>query len=338
MIIYTLLTIFSIIVYFIIYNYRNQISNLLGVVDLPDEKRKIHKAPTPKTASYSIALVILSLLILNYFLNFFDSDFNIVLFGSILIFFIGFIDDRYKLSAQTKIASIVLITFFLCILSESLVIDKFYLYSFDFFFDLENFSIFFTILCVLCLVNSLNLADGINGLAIGIIFFWIFYINQIYYLNNLDLIINVIFINLTLIFIHNFKGHHFLGDAGSLMLSSFVAFMIIYLHNKNIFIPNHLNNSETLVIILIIPVLDMIRLFFKRLFEKKNPGIGDNNHLHHYLVKKLPIKKALFSYFLLMNTPILLALNTSINKLVIIFFTILIYFFLIIYYINALKR
>ena len=336
--IYTLLAIFSIIVYFIIYNYRNKIGNLLRVVDLPDEKRKIHKIPTPKTASYSIALVVLSFLISNYFLGFYDKDINAVLLGTLLIFLIGFIDDRNKLSASTKIASITLVTFFLCFLSENLVIDKFYLYTFDFFFDLKNFSIFFTILCVLCLVNALNLADGINGLATGIIFLWLFYINQIFYLNNLDFMINIIFINLILIFLYNYKGHHFLGDSGSLMLSSFIAFLIIYLHNKNISYPNHLNNSETLIIILIIPVLDMIRLFFERLFQKKNPGIGDNNHLHHYLVKILSTKKALLVYFLFMNLPILLTLNTSINKLGIIICTILIYFFLIIYYKSSFNK
>ena len=102
---------------------------------------------------------------------------------------------------------------------------------FWFFLVLENFSIFFTILCVLCLVNALNLADGINGLALGIIITWLFYINQIYE-NNLSLLINIIFLNLFLILINNIRGKYFLGDSGSLMLSSFVALLIIYLHTK----------------------------------------------------------------------------------------------------------
>jgi UDP-GlcNAc:undecaprenyl-phosphate GlcNAc-1-phosphate transferase len=190
---------------------------------------------------------------------------------------------------------------------------------------------------VLCLVNSLNLADGINGLAVGIIFFWLFYINQIYYHNNLNFLINIIFINLILIFIHNYMGRHFLGDSGSLMLSSFIAFLIIYLHNKNIDMPNSENSSETILIILIVPVLDMIRLLFERLSKKKNPGIGDNNHLHHYLIKKHSMLKALFAYFLLINIPILISFYSPINKLIIIIFIILIYFFLIFYYKTILK-
>ena len=65
------------------------------------------------------------------------------------------------------------------------MITKFYIFSFDTFFKLNNFSLIFTILCILCLINSLNLADGINGLATGLIFFWLIYISQIYE-NNLQ--------------------------------------------------------------------------------------------------------------------------------------------------------
>ncbi len=337
MTIYTLLTVLSIFVYFLIYYFRNKLSKYLGVIDLPDEKRKIHNVPTPKTGSYSISLILFTCLILNYFFNFYSKDINLILIGTLLVFIIGFIDDRFKLSALTKIISISVITLIICILSDNLIIKEFYFYSLDFYFNLHIFSIFFTILCVLCLVNSLNLADGINGLAVGIIFFWLFYINQIYYHNNLNFLINIIFINLILIFIHNYMGRHFLGDSGSLMLSSFIAFLIIYLHNKNIDMPNSENSSETILIILIVPVLDMIRLLFERLSKKKNPGIGDNNHLHHYLIKKHSMLKALFAYFLLINIPILISFYSPINKLIIIIFIILIYFFLIFYYKTILK-
>ena len=113
-----------------------------------------------------------------------------------------------------------------------------------------------------------------------------FYINQIYE-NNLILLINIIFLNLVLILINNIRGKYFLGDSGSLMLSSFVALLIIYLHNQNIDMPNYRNSSENILIIFLIPVLDMIRLFFERLSKRKNPGIGDSNHLHHFLISKI---------------------------------------------------
>ena len=66
MFIYIYLAIFSIIVYFFIYRFK-KIGLILNVNDLPNEKRKIHKYPTPKTASYSIAITLLCFIILNIF-------------------------------------------------------------------------------------------------------------------------------------------------------------------------------------------------------------------------------------------------------------------------------
>ena len=323
-----ILTIFSVSAYFIIYYFRGKISLLLNILDIPNEERKIHKIPTPKTASFSIALCFAALLVLNLFFNYFDNYLNFILFGSILIFIIGYLDDRYKLSALNKVFLIGLISIFLCILSKNLIIDKFYIFSLDTFFELKSFSVLFTVLCILCLVNSLNLADGVNGLATGLIFFWLFFIAQIYE-NNLDLVINIILIKLVLIFIHNYRGDHFLGDSGSLMLSSFLAFLVITLHNQNINLPDQQNSSESIFILFIIPVLDMVRLFFERLINKKNPGIGDNNHLHHYLINKFTNKQTLIIYFLIVNIPILMSLYTSINKIYIIILTFLVYIFFI---------
>jgi UDP-GlcNAc:undecaprenyl-phosphate GlcNAc-1-phosphate transferase len=319
------LAIISILVYFLIFYFRKKISTIFNVFDLSDEKRKIHKFPTPKTASYALAFLFFTLIIFNYFFKLFEKDIIFVLVGTLTIFLIGFLDDKYKLSAITKTILISFTTFVLCLLSENLVIDKFYIHSLDFIFILGNFSLIFTILSVLCLTNSLNLADGINGLATGIVFFWLIYINQIFD-NNFELIINIIFINLVLIFIHNMKGKHFLGDAGSLMLSSFLAYFIIMLNNQNLNYPNHQRSAETILILFLFPVLDMVRLFFERLINKKKVAVGDKNHFHHYLINRFNISKALIIYFLLINVPIILSLYTSINKILIILFIFLMYF------------
>jgi UDP-GlcNAc:undecaprenyl-phosphate/decaprenyl-phosphate GlcNAc-1-phosphate transferase len=333
---FAIFTTLSTVIYFIIYYYNKEISKTLNVLDVPNENRKIHKTPTPKTGSYSIAITIFILLCSNFYFDIFNNELNILLIGVLLIFLVGLIDDKFNLSASKKIFLIILISFILCTYSEKLIVNKFYIYSLDFFFHLENFSILFTILCIFTLVNSLNLADGINGLATGLIFFWLIYINQIYE-NNLDLIIGVILINLTLSFIHNYSGKHFLGDAGSLMLSSFIAFLIIYLHNENIDLPNHTNSAENILIIFLVPILDMIRLFFERLLNKKNPSTADNNHLHHYLIYKYSKKRALLSYFIFVNTPILISLNSNINKFYIIGIVFLIYFLFVYYYKKSKK-
>ena len=252
--------------------------------------------------------------------------------GSIAFFLVGFLDDRYKLSAFKKILLLSFVSLGVCFFSENIIIYKFYLFYFDFFFQLKSFSIIFTILCILCLVNALNLADGINGLATIIIFFWLIYLNSIYYLNINIFIYLIIYINLLLILFYNLNGKHFLGDSGSLMLASLIALLTIYLHNLNINNPNHRTSAESLAIIFLIPVLDMLRLFFQRMLNKRNPYEADNNHLHHYLNIKFRLKGALLIYFLFMNIPIVLSIYTLINKLIIISLVILIYFIFLFYY------
>ena len=46
------------------------------------------------------------------------------------------------------------------------------------------------------------------------------------------------------------------------MLSSLIAFLIIYLY-KNINLPSHKNSAENILILFIIPVIDMVRLFLR---------------------------------------------------------------------------
>ena len=121
------------------------------------------------------------------------------------------------------------------------------------------------------------------------------------------------------------------------MLSSFIALLIIYLHNENIDFPSHKNSAETILIIFLIPVLDMVRLFFERILNKKKPSTADKNHLHHYLIDKYSKKGALLRYFILVNVPILISINYAINKLFIIGTVFLIYFLFIYNYKKSIK-
>ena len=75
--IFTILTAFSILIYFLIYNFRNEISKKL-IISISQTSRKIHKFPTPKTGSFSIAVIFIVLILLDYFNNFFDKDIIII--------------------------------------------------------------------------------------------------------------------------------------------------------------------------------------------------------------------------------------------------------------------
>ena len=69
---------------------------------------------------------------------------------------------------------------------------------------------------------------------------------------------------------------------------------------------------------MMLPGTDMIRLFFVRLINNKSPFHGDNNHIHHLLIKKLKHTKAIIIIFLLIFIPIFLFHFLKINPLLLI--------------------
>ena len=58
---------------------------------------------------------------------------------------------------------------------------------------------------------------------------------------------------------------------------------------------------------MLIPGLDLIRLFILRILKKRNPLSSDRNHLHHLLIAKYPLNKSLIIILLLIFLPIILS-------------------------------
>ena len=50
---------------------------------------------------------------------------------------------------------------------------------------------------------------------------------------------------------------------------------------------------------MMLPGIDMLRLFIVRIIKKRNPFSGDSNHLHHILLKSFPASKVFLIIFLI---------------------------------------
>ena len=122
--------------------------------------------------------------------------------------------------------------------------------------------------------------------------------------------VNSLFIKILLIFLIcysflNYKNKSFLGDNGSLLIAFLIGYIFIKLYNndKIIFV-------DEVFIYMMIPGLDLIRLVFKRIINKKNPLRGDRNHLHHLISSKFSLfKSTIIIQFLIFLPLILLYLN-----------------------------
>ena len=138
---------------------------------------------------------------------------------------------------------------------------------------------------------------------------------------------------LIIFLIFNLNNKCYLGDSGVYLLSSIISFYIIKSYNLN----SVILSSEKIFLLLMIPGLDMLRLFCIRILRKKNPFKGDLNHLHHLLMRKFSNIKTLLIIILLIIWPNVFYKILDINIQFLIILNTLTYISLIIY-LNKLKN
>ena len=183
--------------------------------------------------------------------------------------------------------------------------------------------IFITALCILLLQHAINMIDGINGLCALFIL-----INIVYFkLNYLNDQADIFYIFLILIFIFfNFMGKTFLGNSGSYLLSSILSYKILLINSYELSL-----TSEKIFLILLIPGVDMFRLFIVRIWNRKNPFIADSNHLHHLLLSYLKSNqiKTLIIYLIISFIPISFSSMNLFNDNYLILISVIVYFYIV---------
>ena len=176
---------------------------------------------------------------------------------------------------------------------------------------LGKYSYLFTVLCYLLFTNACNMFDGINTQSCS--FFLIYLIFLMFFIPINIFLIILLIILLSLIYL-NFDGKIFLGDSGVYLLSFIFSYMSVKYYN-NSFIPY----SELICIVMLIPGLDMFRLFLQRALNQKNPFTADKLHLHHLLMSKYGYIKTKIIIILLLAAPVVLIFFKVPNTFIITF-------------------
>ena len=316
------LTIFSLLIIYLINKYKKKISKKTKLLDRPDRIRKVHKKPTPLLGGI---MVFSSFLLINLYiicLNDLNKTSFIIFVCCLSCLILGLIDDVKGVSYKYKFLILITIFYLFVSIDPNLRVNKIYFATLNENFYLDYLSIPFTILCLLLLTNSINLIDGIDGLCILIsIIFIVWLINTF---QNIEPLYIVIIISLIYILYLNLKKNIFLGDSGSLFLGCLIGLNIIL--NYNIQISKIDFPVENIFIALMLPGLDMLRVFVIRIINKKNPFSPDRTHLHHLLLNQnIGLNKILIIYFILITTPIAINQFSNNSQISIILTSILIY-------------
>ena len=326
-----IIVILLIFINLIIFLKFEKISKLLKLYDHPDQKRKFHKKPISILGGLIIYFSILILFLLENFLFFQNSFFEsyqgyIFILVLSIIFLIYLYDDLNSLGPNLKLFFLIIIILFHLKFDQNLIINSLEFSFFEKELLLGNFAIPFTIFCFIIFINAFNMFDGIN-LQSGfylLLFFLIFLIKGIDSLFFISLLIPLI-----LFLYYNYRNKIFLGNNGTYFLSFLIS---IYLIKSNIVLSTFL--VEEILILLIIPGLDMLRLFVIRFIKGKSPFLPDKNHLHHLLLKKHNQFTVSLIIIMLTIIPYLIFI-LFLNNLNVLFLQFLFYFILI--YQNKVK-
>ena len=142
-------------------------------------------------------------------------------------------------------------------------------------------------------------------------------------ISGLNLIDITLLSTLIALFPFNYNNKLFLGNSGATILASYFIFTSIELnYYSKIFV-------FSIISIFLIMGIDMVRLFFLRLFKKKSPFARDQKHFHYILLRKFNLIYANLIYVSLSFFPIVISNIIKISIIYFVFISIFTYFVLI---------
>tara|TARA_B100001105_G_scaffold255029_1_gene252656 strand:+ start:2257 stop:3192 length:936 start_codon:yes stop_codon:yes gene_type:complete len=234
-----------------------------------------------------------------------------ILIPGIILLAVGLYDDIYNVDFKLKF--IFQIVAAKILIDSGLIIEN--LHGVLGIFEIGRIAAqILTIFIIVAIINAINFIDGIDGLAISAVIFFIvsfeFFANNtspFYYLSQ------ILVISLLPLYYFNFKNNNkvFLGDSGSLFLGSLVSVYTIYILNNDYIIKEAYDLNKIIYVfsILAYPIIDMIRVFFIRIYRRRSPFLADKNHIHHILIKKFQSHSLVVFGIYLVNILVLVLLQ-----------------------------
>ncbi|NMB08351.1 MAG: undecaprenyl/decaprenyl-phosphate alpha-N-acetylglucosaminyl 1-phosphate transferase [Tissierellia bacterium] len=253
----------------------------VGAVDIPKDNRRVHKKPMPLMGGLAmyISIIITSLIFLPI-----DKTLISIIIGGTIILISGMIDDIKELSPRMKflfqiIAAVVLIIGDVKIEAITNPFTKT-----SKLLDLGVFSIPITIFWIVGITNTLNLIDGLDGLAAGVAMIsslsFLAVANKFNYIP--VIIMSSIIAGSCLGFLpYNFNpAKIFMGDTGAL----FLGFLLAALSIEGVMKSVATIAVVVPIIILGVPIFDTTFAIFRRLLNGRSIAEADKGHLHHRLL------------------------------------------------------
>lgn len=261
------------------------LAHKINAIDVPRDKRRVHKKPTPLIGGLAIFYgFIISVLCFAEL----DRETAGILIGSVIIVTVGMIDDAIDMKAIVKLLCQIIAA--VIVVYSGVRIEQFanpfarwfggppYIYM--------NYwiSVTVTVIWIVGICNAVNLIDGLDGLAVGV--------SSIAAICMLILTLLSQNVNVAIItaavagacfgFLpYNFNpAKIFMGDTGALFLGYILACISIQGFLKL----SAIISFAVPIIVLGLPIFDTLFAIVRRVLTGRSPMSPDRGHLHHRLL------------------------------------------------------
>ena len=257
-----------------------RLARAANVIDLPDE-RKLHTNEIPSLGGFAIAVAFAVSCLL--FLDI-DRLFIAFLTGLFIITLTGLADDVWRIRPALKFAGEI---------TGSLIFVLYGGTELKGFGDLIGigpletgiFAVPITVFCMVGVMNAINFADGMDGLAGGMsaiaCLFLVYFSLQSGHWFDLALSVSLFGCLIGFLYFNSHPAKVFMGDTGSLVLGYILASLCVLSQKPDGGIPIA---PVSMALILALPIADTLWVMANRVLRGESPFSPDNNHLHHKLM------------------------------------------------------
>ncbi len=273
----------------------------VGAIYKPND-RTVHRVPLPTMGGIAMYLGLIAALLASQVLPFFHqlnlvNNSAAVLVTCTLMLGLGVIDDARGIQPLTKLVAQIFVGGVLVLLG--VVLSYFWLPGFGLFILSGDLPVIITIVWVVAVANAVNLADGLDGLAAGMVGIAaaVFFIYSVRSPGPLGIIsqpalLAAITCGVCVGFLPwNFHpAKIFMGDAGSMLLGMLLSITTIEGVHRTITTPSAGDIAAVAgtiavpILVLLVPFLDVAYAIVRRTRRGQGIGYADKEHLHHHLM------------------------------------------------------
>lgn len=217
---------------------------------------------------------------------------NEYLFVCTLLVSLGVVDDKYDISAKSRLIVLVAVSLWM-VLQQGVQLEYLGDLAANGAIYLGFVSIPFTIAAVIACITAFNMMDGLDGLlglmasitllALAFLFYDVGQIHYVFFVAAFILAMTP-YIIFNLVVKDKYKV--FMGDSGSYLVGFTVIWLMIFATQPQVTGQSMVAVMApvTVLWIMALPVMDMALVMIKRIMKKRSPLIADNSHIHHILL------------------------------------------------------